>query len=67
MANLPEHAHQRTQKEENLFDAPRHWGNDTIHAFVQERNALDIELYKYAVDINLKKMRAAGVSAPSAI
>jgi hypothetical protein len=39
-------------------------GNDTVYSFLVERNSLDVELYHYAVELNLKQLRAAGLELP---
>jgi hypothetical protein len=39
-------------------------GNDTVYSFLVERNSLDIEFYHYAVELNLKQLRAAGLELP---
>jgi hypothetical protein len=40
------------------------FGNDTVYSFLVERNSLDIEFYNYAVELNLKQLRAAGLELP---
>ena len=41
------------------------FGTDENYAFTLERNRLDMELYEYAVDLNLKQLRAYGLELPS--
>ncbi len=40
------------------------FGSDQAYAFVLERNRLDMELYEYAVELNLKQLRAFGLPLP---
>jgi hypothetical protein len=40
------------------------FGSDQAYTFVQERNRLDMELYEYAVELNLKQLRAFGLPMP---
>lgn len=41
------------------------FGTDEAYTWTRERERLDMELYEYAVELNLKQLRAYGLQLPA--